>query len=656
MFGGNGNNLAQWSQLSQVTTCVQGYTVNGQTIVDNICYDLEICSDGDKSSICGCSAQYNGQACQGCVPCPNGRGIALDCSNIDPDFYSIACVRSLRFASEWRSFDIRDDKDFAEMMERYREDWQDEAIDFWEAWQEAWGDLLPHTLFRNQQLCDALHDFTAPVLNGEGLLEQVVTCDCDNAIAESDTAYLVSCQSTQVCDTNNQCGAIQSTARIVEGEATTLQACADYDRIDFQRACLTLEICDVNGQHVLCNPIFTYNGIECSASFCNSDATALSFDCSEAAGVTFPTCQVLEPDGLMRFLPMVTGGGSNVDTPVSATPAPTMALPPPESTVMTTPSPTIQGTTIVPTPLPTMVVLDELVGEMPSTKPSTWSSDMPSSLPSSSPTTDDVTSKEGPTTPIPFLAQTDKEESEEEQDDVEDEEEQEDEKESKDEQAASTAASDGHHVACTILTSGFALLLLLLIMVGGSTTIPESRREDGGGVLFVSTKRILSETFYLIFFDIGNPFFIRVQGKSACLFVLGSSAMEAPFGPPPFLTVSGICQFMSVVFAVQLRDPEILVPKVDRIGPTEQSWYHRRAFVIVAGMILRLLRMRSWMKRVFESIKQRDCDGQLHCTVNVFGTLFVGQLLIALVGFMIVKCGLYRDAVVQELVRVERSN
>jgi hypothetical protein len=469
-FGGSGNSLQQWSQLTQVTACVQGYTSNGQSIVDHICYDLDVCNSDGDSSICGCSVQYNQQACQDCVPCPNGRGILVDCSNLDPESVSIACVDSLRFASGWRSVDIRDDKDQAEMLERYRDDWQDEAIDFMGEWQDAWSDLLPHTLFRSDQLCDALHDYTAPVMNGDAIVE--VTCDCQSAVLESENSYVVTCQSTQVCNIDGLCGTIQSTALIVDGEATTLQACADYDNGSYQQTCLSLDVCDVNGQHVLCNPGFTYGGAECTASLCNQDGTSLTIDCSNNADVTFGACQLLEPDGLMRFIPVITGGGESgeSESPVIVSSPPTTVPPPvPSPTVatpMTTATPTVEGTPFFPTIAPTVV--NELDSETPSPTilPSDLPSDMPSSFPSLTPTipatlsaTSAVTNTgNSPTTPVPFVAQTD-EENEEQNKDEDDNNDKEGENDSEDgDNAASTIASNQPAITI-IMTVGFILLL-----------------------------------------------------------------------------------------------------------------------------------------------------------------------------------------------------
>jgi hypothetical protein len=362
-FGGgsDSNILQQWSQLSRVTTCLQGYTKNGQPIVDEICYDMELCyDDDDDASICGCAVQYNQQTCQECVPCPDGRGILVDCTNLDDDFVSIACVSSLRFVSEWRSIDIRDDKDRAEMVERYQEDWQDQASDFMEDWQEGWDDLLPRTIFRTQQLCDALHDYTTPVLDGDNMMIEV-SCDCQNAVlnAELGDSYIVNCQSTTpICD-GSLCGTVQTEATIVDGEVMTLQSCTDYNNDNYQQACLLVEICNVNEQEVLCNPAFTYGGVACTATLCNDDGTSITVECSNssiAADITFATCQEINPDGLMRFIPIIASGGgddeSNVsDTPVPATVSPTAtavlpATSPPFITPILSPNPTIVGTSI----------------------------------------------------------------------------------------------------------------------------------------------------------------------------------------------------------------------------------------------------------------------------------------------------------------------
>ena len=402
IFDGGGSSLQQWSKLSRVKTCVDGYTRNGQPIVNRVCYDMRLCYDAgdDDSSICGCSVEYNQQACSDCVACPNGRGIIADCSNIDPDFYSISCVRSLRFASEWKSFDIRDDKDQAEMLERFQDDWQDEAIDFVEEWQDAWGDLLPHTLFRSDQLCDALHDFTVPVMDGNTVVE--VTCDCHNAVPDSgtDNTYSVACQSTQVCNGgSSMCGTVESTATIVDGEGTAFKVCANYNNNKYQRACLSMELCDINEQHVLCNPSFTYGSVTCSASLCNQLATSISFDCTNI-DVTFATCQPLDADGLMRFIPIITGGGGGgggIDggnAPVQATPppqppAPSPTAPPPVPlpTPATIISPTMtempisEGTTL-PTIPPTIVGEERVEEQSPSLPATATSTLLPSGMPS----------------------------------------------------------------------------------------------------------------------------------------------------------------------------------------------------------------------------------------------------------------------------------
>lgn len=482
-FGGSSTTqttlLQQWSQLSQMTTCVQGYTKDGQPIVDRICYVLDICtSAGDSdSSICGCSVQYNQPTCQDCAPCPNGRGILIDCSNIDPDFVSIACIGSFRFASDWRTIEIRDDRDTADMLERYQDDWQDQTIDYLEGWQDSWGDLLPHTLFRTQQLCDALHDYTAPVTGTSGAVTIEVTCDCQNAVAESDNSYLVTCQSTQLCNESALCGTVKSTALIVDGEATTLQACADYDTVAYQQACLSVDICDVNGQHVFCNPVFSYGDTECMALLCNQDGTSLSFECGDSADVSFPTCQALDPDGLMRFIPVITSGGDSTGSGGNDTPVPA-ASSPSEATV--TIVPTLQGT-----PHPTTIAPSVVGGEKPplsvpaaTTVSPTLSSKSPSNTPSflrsliptiatTTTTTTNIPTSPSPNNgtptlgPIPFVNnKTDQENDQDENDDDDEDSDDEDEDEEEDRRGGSAAAK-------ARTTTGIIIVTASIIVTGG---------------------------------------------------------------------------------------------------------------------------------------------------------------------------------------------
>jgi hypothetical protein len=75
------------SKIKTVTACVD---FAAPFDLAQTCTQVQICED-DKSEICGCTAIYNGLACNSCEVCEGGNALKLDCSNIREDVVIETC-------------------------------------------------------------------------------------------------------------------------------------------------------------------------------------------------------------------------------------------------------------------------------------------------------------------------------------------------------------------------------------------------------------------------------------------------------------------------------------------------------------------------------------------------------------------------------------
>jgi hypothetical protein len=246
-----------------------------------------------------------------------------------------------------------------------------------EDWEGQWADLMP--FFRADQICDAVHDYTLPPEGVVPVSDVEVTCDCANAVLNAADEWIFECQSTETCNEDGLCGIVRSTAVLVDLEAATLRACTEFTTPPgYEEACLSIEICLVNEEHVLCNPAFTYGGKECTVTLCAGD-TSISIDCrANVPGFVFENCQAFDPLRVLKAIPSI-----RIAT-IPATPAPTFA-----PTTMPVSSPTVvpmDGPTNEPTDRPADEPAYEPTNE-PTGGPANEPTDGPSNMPVRRPTT-----------------------------------------------------------------------------------------------------------------------------------------------------------------------------------------------------------------------------------------------------------------------------
>jgi hypothetical protein len=360
-----------WSTLDEAVLCTTDYTRRDDGgAIASFCSELTFCGNSEEATICGCTQRYNGAVCRSCTPCDDGAGILFDCSNVQEDALSIACL-DLEFFQDWR-VRVRGDDTFEDLLD----EWLDAAEDLVEDWEGQWADLMP--FFRADQICDAVHDYTLPPEGVVPVSDVEVTCDCANAVLNAADEWIFECQSTETCNEDGLCGIVRSTAVLVDLEAATLRACTEFTTPPgYEEACLSIEMCLVNEEHVLCNPAFTYGGKECTVTLC-ADDTSISIDCrANVPGFVFENCQAFDPFGVLRAIPSIRIAA------IPATPAPTFApttMPVSSPTVVPTDGPTNEPTDR-PTDEPTYVPTNEPTGG-PTNEPT----DEPTNKPTGGPT------------------------------------------------------------------------------------------------------------------------------------------------------------------------------------------------------------------------------------------------------------------------------
>jgi hypothetical protein len=75
------------SEIKTVTACVD---FSAPLDLAETCTQVQICED-DRTKICGCTAIYDGTACNSCEVCEGGNGVKLDCTNIRDEVVIDTC-------------------------------------------------------------------------------------------------------------------------------------------------------------------------------------------------------------------------------------------------------------------------------------------------------------------------------------------------------------------------------------------------------------------------------------------------------------------------------------------------------------------------------------------------------------------------------------
>lgn len=199
------------------TTCMQDYVRRGTEVLGDTCIAVTACED-PKKGLCECMASYRSDVCRTCEVCGGGKGLRLDCTNVDVNAMS---------APSCTEMDLDLDLRHAGFL----------------------GDFVP----RMSDLCGAL----------ESKLDNRIKCDCTDA--NSSGMYAVKCEMVEN-------STVQSTAEIVNGAVSSVTTCSE-------ETCTAMQLCPGNDKQV-CACVATYRGRPCNSCQVCEGGGGLQLDCS----------------------------------------------------------------------------------------------------------------------------------------------------------------------------------------------------------------------------------------------------------------------------------------------------------------------------------------------------------------------------------------
>jgi hypothetical protein len=235
--------------------CVKDYERDGIALGDT-CISVDLCED-ESDSFCDCTVTFDDQICNSCTVCGEGRGLALDCGNINAEAVTTECQAV--------NFDLSLNGD---------------------------GESIVGFLPSFQGFCSEL----------EAGIDDRITCDC------SDTGggtFSITCETLEdSCTEKNMCGSVKSEVKVVESEIKTVTACVDYSApLDLAETCTQVQICE-DDRTKICGCTAIYDGAACNSCEVCEGGDGLKLDCTNIRDeVVIDTCQAITAANSFEFIP-----------------------------------------------------------------------------------------------------------------------------------------------------------------------------------------------------------------------------------------------------------------------------------------------------------------------------------------------------------------
>jgi hypothetical protein len=234
--------------------CVKNFERDGVALGDT-CISVELC-EGESNSFCDCTVTFDDQICDSCTVCGEGRGLALDCSNINAEAVTTECQAV--------NFDLSLNGD---------------------------GESIVGFLPSFQGLCSKL----------EAGIDDRITCDCSDTGGDT---FSITCETVEESCTENVCGSVKTEAKIVDSEIKTVTACADFSSpLDLKETCTQVHICE-DDRTKICSCTAIYDGKACNSCEVCEGGNGLKLDCANIRDdVVIDTCQAVTAANSFEFIP-----------------------------------------------------------------------------------------------------------------------------------------------------------------------------------------------------------------------------------------------------------------------------------------------------------------------------------------------------------------
>jgi hypothetical protein len=234
--------------------CVTDFKRDGVALGDT-CISVDLCED-DSNSFCDCTVTFDDQICDSCTVCGEGRGLALDCSNVNAEAVTTECQSV--------SFDLSLNGE---------------------------GESIVGFLPSFQGLCSEL----------EAGIDDRIACDCSNS---GGGTFSITCETLEDSCTDNVCGGVKSEVQVVDSEIQTVTACVDFSApLDLAETCTQVQICEDDSTKI-CGCTAIYDGAACNSCEVCEGGNGLKLDCTNIRDeVVIDTCQAITAARSFEFIP-----------------------------------------------------------------------------------------------------------------------------------------------------------------------------------------------------------------------------------------------------------------------------------------------------------------------------------------------------------------
>lgn len=234
--------------------CVKDFERDGVALGDT-CISVDLCED-KSDSFCDCTVTFDDKICDSCTVCGEGRGLALDCSNVNAEAVTTECQEI--------NFDLSLNGD---------------------------GESIVGFLPSFQGLCSKLE---------EGI-DGRIACDCSDSGGGS---FSITCETLEHSCTDNVCGGVKSEVKVVGSEIRTVTACVNFSApLDLAETCTQVQICEDDNTKI-CGCTAIYDGAACNSCEVCEGGNGLKLDCTNIRDeVVVDECQAITAGNSFEFIP-----------------------------------------------------------------------------------------------------------------------------------------------------------------------------------------------------------------------------------------------------------------------------------------------------------------------------------------------------------------